>query len=193
MSKILMGPQKWLYPTPMLLIGAIVDDKPNFFTVAWCGLVNREPPMVSVAIQHGRYTYRGIQQNLTFSANVPSTDMVREVDYCGLTSGSKVNKVEVCQFKVFYGKLGNAPLIEQCPINLECTVEHIFDLPTHSLVIGKIVETHVSESCLTDGNLDVNKINPIVYMVPPTRQYHAHGKMVAKAFSIGKELEDGNN
>lgn len=189
MGRIPMGSQKWLYPTPILLVGANIDDKPNFFVVAWCGLVNREPPMISIAIQHDRYTYRGIQQNLTFSANMPSTDMVREVDYCGLISGSKVNKAQVCRFKVFYGKLGNAPLIEQCPINHECKVEHIFDLETHSLVVGRIMETYISENCLTDGNPDINKIKPIVYMVPPTREYHAHGQMIAKAFSVGKELE----
>lgn len=190
MSKITMGPQKWLYPTPILLIGANVDGKPNFFVVAWCGLANREPPMIAVAIQHNRFTLQGIQQNMSFSTNTPSTDMVREVDYCGLVSGLKVDKIEVCRFKVFYGKSGNAPLIEQCPINHECAVEHVFDLPTHSLVIGRIVETYISENCLTDGKPDVDKINPIVYLVPPTTQYNAHGKMIAKAFNIGKELKE---
>jgi len=187
MGKIPSGAQKWLYPTPVLLVGANIDGRPNFFTVAWCSLVNREPPMLSIAVQHNRYTYQGIHHNLTFSANIPPTDMAWQVDYCGLTSGSEVNKVEACQFRVFYGKLGNAPLIEQCPINHECAVEHIFDLVTHSLVIGRIVETYISEDCLTDGNPDISKINPIIYMVPPTRQYHAHGRVIGKAFSIGKK------
>lgn len=189
MGKILMGPQTLLYPTPILLVGANIDDKPNFMAVAWCGIANSEPPMISIAIQHQRYTLRGIRQNLTFSANIPSADIVRETDYCGLVSGRKINKVEVCQFKVFYGKLDSAPLIEQCPINLECKVMHILNLGTHSLIVGKIEETYISEGCLTDGKPDVNKIEPFTFITSPALQYQALGEVIAKAFSIGKELK----
>ncbi len=188
MGKIQMGPTTLIYPTPVLLVGANVDGKPNFMAVAWGGIANSEPPMVSVAIRHHRYTHKGIQQNLTFSVNIPSVDLVRETDYCGSISGSKVNKVEVCHFRVFYGKLNNAPLIEQCPINLECKIMHILDLGSHSLIIGRVEETHISESCLTDGKPDVDKIKPLIFATGPARQYHALGGVVGKAFSIGREL-----
>lgn len=176
---------------PALLVGANIDDKPNFMTVAWGGIANGEPPMISAAIRHTRHTLKGIRQNETFSVNIPSADMVREADYCGITSGSKVNKVEACQFEVFYGKLGNAPLIEQCPVNLECKVIHILDLGSHALVIGRIEETHVSESCLTDGKPDVSKIKPITYIMAPATRYQALGEVLAKAFSVGRELKPG--
>ena len=189
MGKTLMGPQTLIYPMPALLVGANVDDKPNFMAVGWGGIVNGEPPMISVALRHQRYTLKGIKQNMTFSVNIPSTNLVKETDYCGLISGAKVNKANVCHFKVFYGKLDNAPLIEQCPINLECKVVHILDLGSHSLVIGQIEETHVSDSCLTDGKPDVNKIKPFIYTTAPANQYQALGEVVAKAFSIGKELK----
>lgn len=187
MSKIQLGPKTLIYPMPVLLIGANVDDKPNFMAAAWCGIVNSDPPMISVGIQPRRYTHKGIRQNLTFSVNVPSVDLVKETDYCGVTSGAKVDKVKVCQFNVFYGKLGNAPLIEQCPVNLECKVMHVLDLGSHSLVIGRIEETHISESCLTNGKPDVDKIKPLIYTTE-TRQYHTIGEVVSTAHSVGREL-----
>ncbi len=189
MGKIQLGPQPLIYPMPALLVGAKVDDKPNFMAVGRGGIVNGEPPMISVALRHQRYTLKGIKQNMTFSVNIPSTDLVKETDYCGIISGAKVNKAEVCRFKIFYGKLNSAPLIEQCPVNLECKVMHILDLGSHSLVIGQIEETHVSDSCLTDGKPDVNKIKPFIYTTAPANQYQAFGEIVAKAFSIGKELK----
>ncbi len=189
MRKVLMGPQTLIYPMPAALVGANVDDKPNFMTAAWCGIVNAEPPMISVAIRHTRYTLKGIRQKFTFSVNIPSCDLVKETDYCGITSGSKANKAKVCQFKVFYGKLGDAPLIEQCPINLECKAVHILDLGSHSLVIGRIEETHISENCITDGKPDVNKIKPFAYTRTPALQYQALGEVIAKAYSIGEELK----
>ena len=188
MGKTLMGPQTLVYPMPAMLVGANVHGKPNFMTVAWGGIACGEPPMLSVAIHHQRYTLKGIRQNMAFSANIPSVDQTKEVDYCGIVSGSKASKAEICHFKVFYGKLGNAPLIEQCPVNLECRVVHIMDLGSHSLVIGRIEETHVSEDCLTAGKPDVTKIKPLTYVTSPAARYQALGKPVAKAFSIGKEL-----
>jgi len=188
-SKIQLGPQTRVYPMPAFLVGANVDNKPNFMAVAWGGIANGEPPMISVAIRHQRYTYKGIRQNMTFSVNVPSTDLVRETDYCGIKSGAKVNKVEDCRFNIFYGKLNNAPLIEQCPINHECKVMHILDLGTHALIIGRIEETHISESCLTNGKPDVNKVRPFVCSMEPDNQYQAFGEIIAKAFSIGQELK----
>ena len=188
MSKILMGPTTSIYPMPALLVGANVNGKPNFMTVAWGGIADGEPPMISVAINNSRYTLIGMRQNMTFSVNVPSVDLVKEADYCGIASGAKVDKAEVCQFKVFYGKLDNAPLIEQCPVNMECKVVHILNLGSHSLVIGRIEETHVSESCLTDEKPDVAKINPLAYIGAPYGHYQSLGEVVAKAFSIGLEL-----
>ena len=187
MSKTQLGPQTLIYPMPTVLVGANVDGKPNFMAVAWCGVANSVPPMISVALQHHRYTYKGIRQAGEFSINVPSTDLVKEADYCGIVTGAKVDKVKVCQFNVFYGKLENAPLIEQCPVNLECRVVHSLNLGSHELVIGQVEETHVTEACLTDGKPDVTKIEPFIFTT--TREYHAFGEVIAKAFSVGKEME----
>ena len=189
MSKVTLGPQTIIYPNPALLIGANVHDKPNFMAVAWGGIANSEPPMISIALRHQRYTYIGVRQNMTFSVNVPSSDLMKETDYCGIISGAKADKVKVCNFNVFYGKLKNAPLIEQCPINLECTVVHMLNLGSHSLVIGKIEETHISESCLTDGNPDAAKIKPIIYTGKPEDKYLTLGEVIGKAHSIGLELK----
>jgi len=187
MKKITMGPQTLIYPMPAVLVGANVNDKPNFMTVAWCGIANGEPPMISIAVRHQRYTNKGIRQNLTFSVNVPSSDLMRETDYCGIESGSRVNKVDICRFKIFYGKLSNAPLIEQCPINLECKVVHILDLGSNALVIGRIEETHISEECLSDGMPDVNKVKPLTYFGSPTQEYRVIGEVIGKAFNVGKK------
>jgi flavin reductase (DIM6/NTAB) family NADH-FMN oxidoreductase RutF len=155
-------------------------------TVAWAGIACGTPPMLSAALRQSRHTLKGVRQNMTFSVNIPSADIVKETDYCGIVSGAEADKVKDCRFKVFYGALNNAPLIEQCPINLECEVAHILDLGSHALVIGKIVETHVSEDCLTNGKPDIRKIRPFAFA---TGKYFAMGEVVADAFSAGKELK----
>jgi flavin reductase (DIM6/NTAB) family NADH-FMN oxidoreductase RutF len=189
MSKKEFGPQAWLFPEPTVLVGANVEGKPNFAAVAWTGIACGEPPAISVALRHSRYTLKGIYQNKAFSVNIPSVDIVRETDYCGLVSGSKTDKVRDCNFRVFYGNMDSAPLIEQCPVNLECEVMHVLNLGSHALVIGKIVQTRVSEDCLTDGQPDVGKIKPFVYITRPHSKYHTVDKFLADAFRVGKEIK----
>ena len=188
MGKVALGLQTLVYPMPAMLVGADVDAKPNFMTVAWGGIACGDPPMISVAIRHVRHTLKGIRQNQTFSVNMPSVEQVKETDHCGIVSGSKADKVRACRFEVFYGKLGNAPLIEQCPVNLECRVVQILDLGSHSLVIGQIEETYVSEDCLTEGKPDVDKIRPLTYVTSPAARYQGLGEVAGKAWSVGKRL-----
>jgi flavin reductase (DIM6/NTAB) family NADH-FMN oxidoreductase RutF len=190
MNKVQIGPQTLVYPEPAFLIGADINMQSNFLTVAWGGIACGNPPMVSVAIRKNRYTLRGIKQNMAFSLNVPSKDYVVETDYCGIVSGSKTNKVIDCGFKIFYGGLAGAPMIEECPVNLECKVEHILELGSHYLVIGKIMETHVSEDCLTDGKPDFGKIQPIAYITGQPGHYYCLGENVGEAFCIGKKLKN---
>ena len=189
MGKIRIGSRTLVYPMPTTLVGANVDGKPNFMAVAWCGIANGNPPMVSIAIRHERYTLKGIRQNTTFSVNIPSTDMVKETDYCGIVSGADTDKVKDCRFDVFYGKLDNAPLIEQCPVNLECQVVHTLDMDSHTCIIGRIEEVHISEDCLTDGEPDVSKVSPFAFITGKPSKYQALGDNVGTAFSIGKELK----
>jgi len=61
MGKVIVDNKMLVYPMPAFLIGANVDDKPNFMTAAWSGIGGSTPPMITVALQHLRYTLRGIK------------------------------------------------------------------------------------------------------------------------------------
>ncbi len=189
MTKVQLNLQPLIGTTPAVLVGTMIDGKPNFMTVAWCGVANSNPAMVSVAIRPTRYTLKGIQTK-EFSVNVPSTNLIKETDYCGIVSGANVDKASVCKFKIFYGKLKNAPLIEQCPVNLACKVEHILELGSHQLIIGRVEETQISEDCLTDGKPDIRKIKPLIFTMTTPTEYFAFGKSLGKGFTIGKELAE---
>lgn len=189
MKKVQLGPQTLLYPMPAFLIGASVEGKPNFMTAAWSGIANSNPPMVTVALQHHRHTLKGIKENGTFSVNVPDRKLARETDYCGIVSGSKDDKTATCGFTVFHGKLTTAPLIEECPVNLECRVVHILNLGSHALVIGQVEEVFASRECLTDGQPDVAKVDPLIFTVGAGKAYHGIGDFIAQAFSAGMALK----
>jgi flavin reductase (DIM6/NTAB) family NADH-FMN oxidoreductase RutF len=184
MEKKKLGPQTLLFPMPAVLVGATVGKKPNFMTAAWCGIAASKPPAVSVGLQKVRHTLKGIVEQGTFSINVPSADLARQVDFCGIYSGARRDKSEL--FHIFYGALKTAPLIRECPVNLECKVTQSLDLKSHELVIGEIIETYVSEDCVTDGKPDPEKIDPLIYTTG-VMQYRRLGEVVGQAFNMGKD------
>jgi flavin reductase (DIM6/NTAB) family NADH-FMN oxidoreductase RutF len=182
--KIEFGAKNCLYPMPTVLVGALVNEKPNYITIAHVGIMDLES--VSLGMNKRHYTNAGIKAAKTFSINIPSAAMVKEVDYCGLVSGKTQNKADL--FKTFYGTLKTAPMIEECSINMECELVKTVDFPNHDIFIGKIANTYCDESVLTDGELDFEKVQPILFVMND-QSYYGLGKRFAKAWNVGKELK----
>ncbi len=186
MGKIKLEPKAGPLPLlgfyPTIMIGVTVDGKPDFTTVAWTGVAASVPPSITIALQHHRHSLKGVRQNMAFSINVPSADLVKETDYCGLASGARVDKAADCRFTVFYGKLKTAPFIEQCPINHACEVVQILNLGSHELIVGRIVESHVSEECIVDGRPDLAKVKPFLFA---GFGYYGVGEHLGDAFKCG--------
>ncbi|MFX1559242.1 MAG: flavin reductase family protein [Promethearchaeota archaeon] len=174
------------FPKPIVLVGSVIDGRPNFFTVAWFNRMSREPNIWGVCAGKTRHTLKGIQENKTFSVNFPSVDLVMKTDYCGIRSGKDVDKSGL--FTIFYGELKTAPMIEECPVTAECELTNFIDLSTHYLLLGEVKHLYTEEQFMTDGVLDQKKLNPLVF-TNPARQYWTLGEIVADAYSIGKTLE----
>jgi flavin reductase (DIM6/NTAB) family NADH-FMN oxidoreductase RutF len=175
----------FLYPMPMILAGSVVDGKANFMAVGWVSRVNFKPPLFAIAIGP-HYTGKGIDENREFSINIPDVSLIERTDYCGLVSGSKTGKSDI--FDIFYGELKNAPLIEECPICISCTLYNAIKLPTNTLYIGEPKEVYTEEKYITDNKPDIRKINPFT-LTMPDNQYWSIGENLGKAWDIGKNFK----
>ncbi len=188
MSKIEISPKTYLYPMPVVIVGSMIEGKVNFMTIAWCGIVENKPPMISISAAKNHYTNKGIKENNTFSVNIPSENMIELTDYIGIKSGKEIDKSDL--FDVFYGELKTAPMIKVAPINLECEVVNTIDLGTnHDLFIGKIKKAYILENCLTEGLPDIIKMKPILYSTV-TQNYLNIGDIIGKAWNIGKNYKN---
>jgi len=183
-----MDADAFVYPMPMVLIGTTEKDRANFMAVAWVSRVNARPPMIAVALGKTHYTNSGIHQNKTFSVNVPGMDLLGKVDYCGLVSGKNDDKSRL--FDIFEGELPNAPMIQQCPLCMECKLVNTVDLPTNTLFIGEIIGAYAEDRFLMDGKPDIRKMNPFT-LTMPDNNYWGVGNNVGKAWNIGKDLKAG--
>ncbi len=184
-EKVEVGFNGCAYPMPCAIVGVDVNDRPNYLTIAWFTMVNSNPPYLGMALGKTRYTNRGIREKGSFSINIPSSDMVGVTDYCGVVSGDKFDKAR--EFNTFYGKLKTAPMIKECPYNLECRLIETVELPSNEFFIGEIIAGYADEQYLTNGVPDLKKIDPFVLSMADAR-YFGIGEYLGKAWDIGKKF-----
>ncbi|MGD0353922.1 MAG: flavin reductase family protein [Dehalococcoidia bacterium] len=175
-----------LYPMPLVLIGAKHEGRVNFMPAAFCGILNINPPIVALGLSKMHFTSRGIEENGVFSINLPSVEMVEATDYCGVVSGHKVDKSGL--FKVFYGKLETAPMIEECRLNMECKLIQKIVLGVDTAYVGEIVATYCEDKYMDGKMPDIAKLNPLIFSMGDN-SYWSIGKNVGKAWSIGKSYK----
>ncbi|MCX7709459.1 MAG: flavin reductase family protein [Clostridia bacterium] len=184
MNKLKLGDKNYLYPSPIVLVGASTNGNPNYMPVSFCSIINRVPAMIAISLNKSHYTRSMIKENGVFSINIPSADMVEDTDYCGLVSGRDVDKSGL--FDTFFGVLDHAPMIEECPLNLECKVVHELELEGSNVaIIGQVIETYSDERFLTNHQPDLKKINPILLSMYEYN-YYSVGEIIGKAWSVGK-------
>jgi flavin reductase (DIM6/NTAB) family NADH-FMN oxidoreductase RutF len=176
------------YPMPVALVGATVAGKPNFMAVAWLSRVNYSPSYLAIAISKTHHTPRGVEENGTFSVNLPGRDLVVATDYVGIYSGAEVDKAEV--FDVFYGELETAPMVERCLLCVECRVVQKVELPGDHLYVGEEVAVYADESILVDGKPHITKLEPFTLIMPPN-EYVGLGAAFAAAWSVGEGYKAG--
>jgi flavin reductase (DIM6/NTAB) family NADH-FMN oxidoreductase RutF len=182
-----LGNKSLLYPYPVTLVGATVNGKPTFLAISFIGIVNANPGMIAFGLGRKHYTNKGIFEHKTLSVNIPSEDMREVVDYVGIYSGEEVDKSHL--FEVFYGKLHTAPMIRECPLNMECKVIDILDHGGMDyIILSEIIESYIDDKYLTDGTPDIKKMKPALLSMYENK-YFGIGNYLGKAWSIGKEFD----
>ena len=165
-EKIIWQGSTQLAPVPVVLVGCGngTNYPYNLITVAWAGTVCSDPPMLGVAIRPERHSYNIIRDCEEFTVNLPSKHLAKTVDYCGVVSGRNIDKIAQCNLHAFAGNSVMAPVIDECPITLECKLKECTALGSHTLFLGLITAIQL-DSTLIDakGRLDIDKADLLAY------------------------------
>ena len=189
MKTKLEKPLPLIYPIPIVLAGALVNGKPNYATIGDVGIIGISPALVFISSHVNHHTNIGIREHKTFSINIPSTNLLHQTDYCGIVSGAEVDKSHL--FTNFFGQLDTTPMIEECPVNLECRVIQMFTFEHREIFIGEIIATFVSnEMLLEDGKRKIipstSRLDPIIYALD--NRYYKIGEQIGTGYQEGQVL-----
>lgn len=187
-----LGPSNAIFPIPAVLIVSGEKDNANIITIAWIGIASSTPPTIGISLRKSRHSLKLIRDNREFSVNIPPSSFVKEVDYCGMTTGRKRRKFDDTGLTPMESLKIKPPIIKECPYNIECKVTHDIMIGDWAHILGEIVETHVDEDKTDESKragMDISKINPLIYC-GEAREYWSMGTFLGYAHDAGKELKE---
>jgi len=155
-----------VFPRPVVLITVSSSGKDNIITLSWVGVVCSSPPVVAMGIRKNRFSYEMIMNSKEYVINIPPASLKGEADFCGTRSGKEFDKFKETGFTKEKAKVVDAPLIGECPINLECKLIKSIELGSHTLFLGEVVGTHIDKAIMADGKFDDTKFQPLTYLSP---------------------------
>ena len=179
------GPNHALVTTPQPCVMVATWDKdrtPDVMMAAWAGQYDHNQIVISMS-KHK--TTENLELTGAFTVSFADIRTVAESDYFGLVSGNQVpDKVAKAGFTVTPSPNVNAPIINEYPLTLECKVVSWED----GILIGEVVNQSADESILTDGKVDLAKLQPIVFDAAGMC-YRAIGDIVGGAWDAGKKFK----
>ena len=182
------GPQTWMYPMPVLIIGTYDEEgRPNAMNAAWGGIFDYNQIMICLSAHQ---TTDNIRKNKAFTISFATVDTVTASDYVGIVSQkTEPDKIAKAGLIVEKSKNVNAPLFKNYPLTLECELVEVFNEGEDGgNFVGKIVNVSADESILTNNKIDFKKLKPITFD-PVTAKYISLGDEVAQAFREGLKLK----
>ena len=185
--KIQRRPAPVLLPVPIVMVSVAGahGGEPDIVTPAWDGTVCSTPPMLSISLRSAGHAYGLLQHSHEFVVNVPRVSQVRQVDLCGSVASPDSEKFAACGFHALPAARVSAPLIAECPINIECATRHRLSLGAHDLMIGEIVAVHYDEELLDSrGRLHPDRVQALAYL---HGEYWSLGAKLASHGFTGKE------
>jgi len=137
-----------------------LDGQENVLAVGYCGNCSFDPPMVMVGIVPSRYSYEMIKKSGCFVVNLTDKKNKALFDYMGSHSKRDVDKIKTMDVRLQDGTKVAAPILLDCPVNIECTIVDSIMTGSHEMFIGKIEYVHANTDLLDEkGNLIFSKID----------------------------------
>ena len=177
-----IGSKLALYPTPLVVVGTMVNGKPNWTLVGHLGIIGHDRVMVSMSDTH--YSNKGIREMKSLSINVVDEAMLPKADHTGCVSGEKEDKSELFTYHIAEG---GVPIIDEAPVSMACTVDDIYKTEGFESFICKIAATYAEETVLDEkGRLDYTALKPVLFEMP-TYQYLRTGDVIAPCMSLNQK------
>ncbi|MEO6570036.1 MAG: flavin reductase family protein [Ilumatobacteraceae bacterium] len=136
----------WKIPNALALVGSRAGDERNAMTTSWITQLSMEPVLIGVGVDNSAVTHRLISEGGSFSVNLwDAADTRVFVKFSKPATFDVTEAGETLNGRSVRAASSGAPVFDEAIAWLDCEVRHTFDLGTHTLFIGEVVEASVGD------------------------------------------------
>ena len=132
----------WKIPNALALVGSRAGDERNAMTTSWITQLSMEPVLIGVGVDNTAVTHRLISDGGSFTVNLWDSDDTRvfvkfskPADDDGATLNGRPVRAAT----------SGAPVFDEAIAWFDCEVRHAFDLGTHTLFAGEVVDGAIND------------------------------------------------
>jgi flavin reductase (DIM6/NTAB) family NADH-FMN oxidoreductase RutF len=174
-------------PMPAIMIATYdQDENPDVMMAAWGGQCGPRHICFNLSAHK---TTENLQLKKAFTVSFADQKHIAESDYFGMVSAKDVpDKVKKAGFTVTKSPNVDAPIINEYPLTLECKVIEMTKTSLNETrVVGEVINMSADDSVLTNGRVDLDKLQPVVFDAS-SMSYRAIGDKVAGAWNEGNKI-----
>ena len=141
--------------------------------------VSSAPPMLMFAC-NGDHTKEGVpseskdtlaivRETGEFVVNLATWDLREQMNLTSAPAPRGVDEFELAGLTKGASRVVKPPRVAQSPVNLECKLVQIVNLPTHepsgtrnNLVLGRVVGIHIRDDLIENGRVNISKVKPLL-------------------------------
>ena len=177
-----------IFPMPVLMIATYNEDESvDVMNAAWGMMLDRDYVVLNLTETHK--TVKNIKQRKGFTVSIADAKHVVEADFFGVVSANTTpSKFEKSGLTATKSTFVDAPIINEFPICMECEFVEYQSDEYGCGVVGKVVNVTADEKVMTNGEVDISKVDAIAFD-PYTHGYYKVGERVGNAFKDGFKLK----
>lgn len=152
---------KLYYGFPVVLLG-YKDDKFKYNATTISSSYSLRDTL-TIGVKSSSHAANQIKKYKEFTLNVPSDELLGEVEVCGFFSGH--NKLQQADLTYEVARTVDAPVIDDCFLTIECKVIHHYDHKGYTHFVADVTNRVVDKNLIDeDGTFKVAEVDTIHFI-----------------------------
>jgi len=140
----------------------------NLAPYSFFNIVSTKPPFVLFSSSTRKHSQRNAEVTGEFVFNLATYDLRTEMNITGSDHAEHFSEAELAGLEMVPSRKVKPPRVARSPIALECIYNKTIDLvqsngkkSVSALVIGEVVNVHIDDAVIVNGNIDMARIRPL--------------------------------
>ncbi len=134
---------RFLETGPVVLLTTARKGRANVMAMSWHTMMEFQPPLIGCVVSERDHSFTALKTTRECVINIPTVRLLPQTVACGNCSGERVDKFAEFGLTPLAAAKVAAPLIAECPVNLECRVADTRLVKAYAFFVLQVVKAWI--------------------------------------------------